>query len=609
MDEKKFTVRFQEREFPAYYICSVENAEKVIARLSSGEKLIAVDTETAAKPNCKHLPHAPLSPHLGQIRLVQLFDGECVYVLDLLHIPFLPSLKMLLECSKLVAHNALFDYSFFKMAGVERMNLGCTYILAKLMFHATYPTDEGLSASLENLVNTVFEERILKHVQTSDWSEPDLTFEQVEYAALDAVCVWFLAHKLTNGVQRLGLERSYKLCKNAQYTISELQINGIGFNKDAHLLLIPKWKEQLYAAKKKVLALTGLEDLTSDTLGKWLEKNLPKNVFDIWPRTDTGKLSTNADTLSDFSFLPIVAPFSDYQEMKKLTSTYGHNLLTQINPITGRIHASYNICGARTGRLSSSHPNLQQLPRDAAIRGNFQAPKRRHLFCADYSQIELRVAAELSRDPEMLKAYREGIDLHALTASKITGKGIAAITKDERQLAKGVNFGLLFGLGKQKFSHYAHKSYGVKVSQEEAEEAIDVFRTTYAGYREWQLNQAETCAVSCAVRTPCGKLRRLASDNTYGTSMNTPVQGGAAEVMLYALIRLSRAFKNTDVKLVNCVHDEILVEADSTHTTDPWLSNTIKECMTDAFTDVFPDGITRDLVEVGHGQTWSEAKE
>lgn len=606
MQEKDFHVRFLDRSFAAHYLITDASVRKVLQHLFTKDCLFGIDTETEALPNCKHIDTAALSPHLGQIRLVQIFDGSVSYVIDLRALDSftLQLLKEFLRAKKFVAHNALFECMFFRRLGVERINLGCTYIAAKLIMHATYPSDEGLSASLENLVNQVFGQEILKKLQTSDWSAQELTFEQIEYAALDAVSVWFLAHKLAPGLERLGLNRSYKLCKNAQYAIADIQINGMAFDKERHLKLIPIWKEKLYAAKKKVLAMTGLEDLTPDTLGRWFEKNLPPNVLAVWPRTETEKLSTNADTLADFSFLPIVEPFSSYQEMKKLTSTYGHNLINQINPVTGRIHASYNICGARTGRLSSHHPNLQQCPRDSDIRANFYATGQHTIFSADYSQIELRVAAELSQDRQMLDAYRKGIDLHALTASKVTGKGIEAVSKDDRQLAKGINFGLLFGLGKQKFVHYANKSYGVKITQTEAEEAIDVFRETYSGYREWQLGQAEKCSHTQEVRTPCGKLRKLFPDNTYGTSMNTPVQGGAAEVMLYALIRLKQALAGSAAKLVNCVHDEILIEAPLGMDLKP----IITECMTDAYTDVFPNGITNGLVGVGSGPNWAEAK-
>lgn len=172
-------------------------------------------------------------------------------------------------------------------------------------------------------------------------------------------------------------------------------------------------------------------------------------------------------------------------------------------------------------------------------------------------------------------------------------------------MAKAVNFGFLFGLGSKKFSHYAKKSYGADVSPEEATQAIKTFRQTYAGYHAWQKRQAEQAAISLTVRTPCGKLRRLDADNTYGTAMNHPVQGGAAECMLYALVYLQNHISD-GAKLLNCVHDEIIVECEPEEAED--MKGWIQEAMIHGFNEVFPKGITRGICEVGMGKNWGEQR-
>lgn len=610
MEEKIFVAKFGDELFEVHYITSVMKAIIAIESLLSNPcGLFGLDIETEALPEFKYNKQAALSPHLSKIRLLQVFDGRQVYVFDLkligTSILDFTALTKFLTTRKFVAHNAVFELAFLSQAGIKKINLGCTLILTKILFHAVYPTDD-LSASLESLTQTVLKIPIVKLMGASDWSIEDLTFEQVEYSAIDAVAVLKLAEKLASGITKFGLERTYKLCKNAQYPIVQMQLNGIGFNTDNHLGLIDKWRADLYKSKKEVVQLTGIENFTAHTIASWLESNLDPTTLAIWPRTEGGKLGTDAHTFSDFSWLPIVKPFAAYQKQAKLTSTYGHNLIKQINASTGRIHAKYNLCGARTGRLSSSSPNLQNLPRDNAVRKNFIA-RPGHVFVrADYSQIELRVAAELSSDETMLNAYRGGIDLHCLTASKVSGKPLEQITKEERQFGKAIGFGLLFGLGSKKFAHYAKQGYGVEVTQDEADLAIDVFRDTYSGYREWQMNQVDECTQSLTVRTPCGKLRRLPHDNTYGTAMNTPIQGGAAEIMLYALIRLQREVDSFQGRLVNCVHDEILIEVPEEET---GILEMMSECMTEAYLDVFPDGITRDLVEIGVGKSWGETKE
>lgn len=607
MKEKSFNVTFLGKTYPAHYVKTNESAAYVINKLLEKDVLFAIDTETKPKKGYGHMKEAGLSPHLGEIRLIQVFDGTNIIIFDMVSIDSEMFLDFL-ESKRFIAHNALFDLQFFKALGVRTMNIGCTLICSRLLFHAIYPTDMGLSGSLSNMVKTLLGVDLKKAMQASDWSDPELTFEQVEYAALDPLAVTLIAEKLAGGIQKYKLGRIYTIMKEAQHPIAAMQMNGIGFDAEAHVKVIPTWVDKLVKAKKEVMKLTGLTKLTATTLGVWLEENLPEDVLNIWPRTDKGRLSTDAHTLSDFAWLDIVKPFSEYQKQEKLTSTYGSNLLHRVNPATKRLHASYNLCGARTGRLSSSHPNLQNIPaRDKEFKKRF-IPRDGYIFiCADYNQIELRVAAELSKDEMMLKAYREGIDLHRLTASKVSGKPLADVTDEERQMAKAVNFGLLFGLGVKKFAHYANKSYGVTVSDAEAERAVNTFRETYPQYREWQLAQANNAAVTFKTVTPCGKLRRLPEDNTFGNSMNHPVQGGAAEVMLVALTKLHKELPD-DTYLVNCVHDEILVEVPDDKHSLVYAAVLVQSCMTTAFLDIFPNGVTKGIVKLGKGHSWAEAK-
>lgn len=614
MQETSFEVNLQGTSVPCHYIKTLDKAKYVISKLMEKDCLFACDTETAPYPEYKYMNDvakgdrylaAGLSPHLSCIRLLQVYDGNNSFVFDMYGIKDYDIFLHFLESKRFVAHNALFDLQFFKKMGVRHMNIGCTYLISKLLFHAVYPTDEGLTASLGAMVEKILGIAVNKANQKSDWSYPELTFEQVEYAALDAVYVYRLAEKLVKGLDKFGLHRYYQLIKAVQHPVAEMQINGLGLDVDAHKKMIDVWRVELYKAKTEVLKMTGLKSLTAHTMGDYLEANLPEDVLAVWPRTETEKLKTDAHTFSDFGWLPIVKPFTEFQKKEKLTSSFGYNLLEQINPKTKRLHASFNICGARTGRFSCSKPNLQQLPRDNTVRKNF-IPEGGNVFvCADFSQIELRVAAELSQDQAMLEAYRQGIDLHALTASKIMHKPLSGVTKEDRQLAKAFNFGLLFGLGVQKFSHYARKSYGVEVTNEEAGDAIKIFRETYSGYREWQLDQADNASTSFTCVTPCGKLRKLPEDNTFGNSMNHPVQGGAAEVMSHALIRINDEIQHLGI-LVNCVHDEVMVECHES--VGESVKSIIEECMVLAFKDVFPYGVTKGLVDAKIGNSWGDAK-
>ena len=577
--------------------------------------LFGLDTETERLQQYRSIEAAPLNPHLSRIRLIQICTGKSVVVLDMHNMwasgLVMAQLREFLEGHKFVAHNALFDLQFLrKWVGTNHINIGCTFILWKIITHATRPTDAGIRSSLGILTEKLLDTTILKEEGKSDWSVPDLDFAQIEYSAIDAICVLELAKKMAPAMERLGITKYYKLCKAAQHPLAEMQLNGIGFNVDAHRELSIKWVENLWMAKKDLVKITGLTKTTPMAIGDYLKKHLSSQTLAIWPLTEKGKLSTDASTLLEFEDSdPVVKPFAVFNKLQTLTTSFGENLIETVNPATKRIHAGYNICGARTGRLSCSHPNLQQMPRDDAIRANFIAAPGMLFLDADYSQIEIRVGAELSQDERMLEAYRNGVDLHSLTASIVGHKSISALNKEDRQKAKAFNFGLMFGLGPTKFAKYAKKSYQVDVTQDEAEESIKTWRKTYYGYRAWQVKQAEDASVSLHVRTPTGKLRCLDPENTYGAAMNTPVQGGACECMLAALVSLHESLTKGSLKtrMINVVHDEIITEGPPSE--KELVKDLITIAMTNGFKYVFPNGVTKGLCTVGEGATWKAAKE
>ena len=619
MKQSAFKVHFQDREINAFYITERDTAVEALEKLNSKPQgtLFGIDTETMKRQDVSQ--GSALSPILGTIRLIQVADGKSAVVFDRqsinddsIFIPFL-------ENHRFVAHNAIFDLQFFMQMGVRNMEIGCSMILTRLVFHATYPTDEGLSASLANMIKTVFNIEVPKDNQASNWGATDLTAEQIRYSALDGVYVLELAKKLAPALDKFGLTKTYKLLKDAQHPIAAMQLNGFKVDPIKHRESIAIWRDKLYTCKKYLLKETKLDKITAHTMSKYLYNTLDAATLDKWPITAEGKLQTDAHTFADFSYLPIVKPFSEYQKREKLTSSFGMRMLSQINPVTKRLHPSFNLTGARTGRLSCSKPNLQQLPRspkeelknagEPDVRENFVAEEGYVFICADYSQIELRVAAELSRDPVMLKAYRDGEDLHKITAANVAGIPVSKVSKEQRQAGKAFNFGLLFGLGANKFSHYALKSYGVKITKEKAIEDVRAWHELFEGYTKYQQRVVREARKTFKVRTPGGKLRALATDAYYGPSLNHAVQGGAAEVMLHALIKIDNKIKEADdgmCKLVNVVHDEIILEC--VEGEESYWQEILEDCMVDAYKEIFPGGIIRDLVESHTGKTWAEAK-
>lgn len=617
MIEKAFNFKFQKEKYSAFYCKTPAQAESIMGFLIALPRntLFGVDVETERLPEWFHLPEAALSPHLSKVRLLQICYGRAVYIFDLKYIEDYTIFVWFLSSRRLVAHYALFELMRFKQWGVTNCNIACTKILAMLISQAYYPTDIGLKYDLESLIEKWFETKVVKVEGKSDWAIPELTFEQIRYAALDAVFTLKLAEKLSHGIPKYGLERIYKLMKDVQHPIASMQLNGIGFDLEHHRAIIPIWKDAVYKAKQEAMKITGLVKLTPTTLSNWLEDNLTPEQKNDWPKTPTKKLSTSSTTFSEFDFLPVIKPFTTYQKKATLCSGFGQKLINFVNPKTKRVHGSLNICGARTGRFSSSKPNMQNCPRSPSeelkalgepdVRESFIAAKGNLIICADYSMIEIRVGAEQSRDVEMLKAFRNGIDLHKLTASIVSRIPLAKVTKEQRQSGKALNFGLMFGLGATKYAQYAKKNYGVVLTAKQAMRDVAAWHELYYGYTEWQQEIADKAKASLKCVTPCGKLRALTEDKCYGSAMNQGPQGGACEVLSHALVRLDRE-QNRNFKLINTVHDEICSEVLESKVEK--YCHVVERCMIEGFLDVFPSGIAKGLVSIGYGKSWADAK-
>lgn len=233
----------------------------------------------------------------------------------------------------------------------------------------------------------------------------------------------------------------------------------------------------------------------------------------------------------------------------------------------GRIHASYNLTNVVSGRTSSSNPNLQQVPRTPDVRALFNAPEGRCFFEADYSQLELRIAAHYANEPTMLRIYRENGDIHTETAMLLTGG--REPTKDDRRRAKSVNFGFLYGMGAKKFVDYAYDSYGVKFTLSEAEKFRELFFAKYSRLLPWHESQRHLAEALGGVPNLFGRFRKLPkiyADNwkekgdAERRSINTPVQGSGSDILLSAAIEIKRELEPKGLRIVGTVHDSILGE-------------------------------------------------
>ena len=588
------------------YITQPAPAQAALERLLESTEPLGLDTETAPLPDFRRHPKAGLDPHLSRIRLLQVFGGDSsVYVFDLYALPL--DLFTPLWQHSLVAHNALFDLKHLLHAGADPTAMGCTLLMTNAL--------TGLRQGLAHLARQWLDWQISKEQQTSDWDAAHLSGQQLEYAALDAVAVRRLFEVLKPRLEQLHLARTYALMRDAQRAIGDMELNGIYFDVAAHARLMQQWQSIRDEAYQHLLEQMGPEVSPSSgkQLSLWLRSHLDAQIVARWPRTATGQLKTDAGTLKQHGDHPLLSRLLHYREFATLLSTFGSGFAAHVSPVTGRIHADFHLGGTATGRLSCSAPNIQNPPRDAAFRALFAAPPGRRIVVADYSQIELRVAALVSGDRNMRQAYAQGQDLHRKTAAVVTGVPLNRVTAAQRQGAKAVNFGLLYGQGAKGLARYARSTYGVNMSEQEAQQARNAFFNAYPGLRWWQQETIRESSRTGTVATPGGRRIKLSSasggttpEYSYTGALNSPIQGGAAEVMLAALGRLPGHLRGLDARLVNVVHDELVLEVAAADGRSA--CEAVTRAMIEGMLAIFPEASTVKLVEAQMGPNWAEAK-
>jgi len=267
---------------------------------------------------------------------------------------------------------------------------------------------------------------------------------------------------------------------------------------------------------------------------------------------------TSNETLAAVSH-PLADLLRRYRLAGKRSSTYGTDWLNHV-AADGRVYTDWRQLGCKTGRMASGNPNLQNVPRGAAYRSCFRAPEDRVFVKADYSQIELRIAAKIANEYRMIEAYQRREDLHRLTAQRMTGK--SEVSKEERQLAKPVNFGLNYGLGASALRRKAKTDYGLDLSQEDAERYRQAFFAAYPAIKDWHNRICRDR--STETRTLTGRRVLVEADGFFGAKANYMVQGSGGDGLKLALAFLwERRHLVPGVFPVLVVHDEIVVEADA----------------------------------------------
>jgi DNA polymerase-1 len=389
-----------------------------------------------------------------------------------------------------------------------------------------------------------------------------------------------------------------------------MEWNGVAIDPGALRELGSQYRREQEELRQRIYAEAGVEfNIDSPKqLGYVLFEKLHLPAL---KKTKTG-YSTDVSVLSELAAnYPIAALILEYRQLGKLLSTYIETLPTLVNPRTGRVHTTYNQTVTSTGRLSSSNPNLQNIPvrgeRGREIRKAFVAQHPGYvLLSADYSQIELRIMAYISGDEGLRAAFAAGHDIHAATAAALFGVPLEQVTPEMRRAAKVVNFGIMYGL--QPFG----LAQRLGISKTEAHRIIEQYFARYPGIRRYMEETLERARRLGYVETLCGRRRyfpTITSKNhtvraaAERAAINAPIQGSAADMMKRAMIAIHRRLRQEGLRtmMILQVHDELLFEAPEAET--PVLQELVRTEMQTAL----PLGDVPIVVDIGIGRTWEEA--
>jgi DNA polymerase I-like protein with 3'-5' exonuclease and polymerase domains len=535
----------------------VEEDEKLLEAIKLMEscKILGVDTETTG-----------LEPQNNSIRLLQVAtEGNPVVIIDInkLSKESLEKLKTIFDSGSVkVFQNAKFDLKFliyngFKISGP----------IFDTMLAAQVIGDRQLrSYSLESLAYYYLNIKLIKEEQKSDWSQ-SLTGSQLAYAAKDAAILLPLRERLIKSIKEFNLIEACKIEFDCAFAVVDMELSGVKLNVDKWNKLYKSYSDQqreLTAKLYKELGGGGMQtNLFGEEAGVGINLDSQSQVIKALKGIGIELQTTShADLIEYKDKYEVVNHLLEYRRLSKAIQSFLYPIPQYINQVTGRLHSSYRQIGASSGRFSCSNPNIQQIPRGKEFRECFVPEKGNKFVMADYSQIELRVAAEIAMDSTMIEAYRSGQDLHALTASLIANKSLSKVTKMERQSAKAVNFGLIYAMGAKGLQGYAKTVYGVDMSLEEAEIFRDRFFKAYKGIANWHAKMKKAVNVT-ETRTLGGRRCTFGTEAGITALLNTPVQGTAADIAKKALGMLVPVVKELSGSIIATVHDEILLEVPS----------------------------------------------
>lgn len=576
-------------------------------------KLFALDTET---DNLDYM-----AANLVGISFA-LENGEAAYLplqLDYLGAPknlekttALTLLKPVLENPAIqkVGQNFKYDLTIFARNGIDVQGVAFDTMLESYVLNSTG------RHNMDDLAKRYLGHQTITFEEIAGKGKNQLTFNQIplekaaEYAAEDADVTMKLQQVLW---EKLSKEPTLeKLFKEMELpllgVLSRMERRGVLIDSDALFLQSNEIANRLSELEKQAYVLAGQPFNLAST------KQLQEILFDklglpVIQKTPKGAPSTNEEVLEELAFsheLPKV--LVEHRGLSKLKSTYTDKLPQMVNPQTGRVHTSYHQAVTATGRLSSSDPNLQNIPirneEGRRIRQAFIAREGFTVVAADYSQIELRIMAHLSQDQGLINAFTQGKDIHRSTGAEIFGVSLDEVTSEQRRNAKAINFGLIYGMSAFGLSRQ------LGIGRANAQSYMDLYFKRYPGVQTFMHDIREKAKAQGYVETLFGRrlylpdinssngMRRKAAERV---AINAPMQGTAADIIKRAMIQLDQKLQNDpDIAMIMQVHDELVFEVRSEKVA--FYSDLIKTQMESAADLVVPL-----IVDVGQGTNWDEA--
>ncbi|MDA0110992.1 DNA polymerase I [Vibrio sp. La 4.2.2] len=527
----------------------------------------------------------------------------------------LEQLKPLLEDDAIakVGQNLKYDASVLARYDIELKGIKFDTMLASYVYNSV-----GGKHDMDSLALRFLQHSCISFEQIAGKGKAQLTFNQIDleqaspYAAEDAD-VTFRLH------QRLNAELEKNEALNRIYQDIEVPLVPVLSRIERTGVLID---DMLLGAQSQEIAarLDELEQKAFEIAGQEFNLSSPKQLQTIFfekmglpviKKTPSGAPSTNEEVLQELALdYPLPKLILEYRGLAKLKSTYTDKLPKMINPETGRVHTSYHQAVTATGRLSSTDPNLQNIPirneEGRRIRQAFIAPHGWKILAVDYSQIELRIMAHLSGDKALLDAFKNGKDIHAATAAEIIGVDIDQVTSEQRRRAKAINFGLIYGMSAFGLS----KQLGIP--RGEAQQYMDTYFERYPGVMQYMEDTRSLAAEKGYVETIFGRrlhlpeiksrngMRRKAAERA---AINAPMQGTAADIIKKAMLLVDewvQAEGEGKVKLLMQVHDELVFEVESSSLSE--IESKIQKLMESAAELDVPL-----VAEAGHGDNWDQA--